>query len=252
MLSLKGTEQFSSVNFLDGSETNSVASEIESFFHVLIYCAVRFLKHNIPEDFVGSFLHRYFDLAGGCTQKGEPTAPELKRDSMWFGRISLLGFGTGSRDHLRFMWVDEEPSQSGDTATPPPPDYDHPLNDLIDSLLSWFKARYTLDNLSIRVSAHAPSSASPPTGGRLICVGRSSRRKDSSQIQIKLSDPGDRQPSHEHMEGLRHDAANLDNHSHVLRLIKRVALEPFPLFDKGDDKQPVCEYCLDDSESWTS
>ena len=240
-----------SVNLLTRpSSPVKISDELESFFHVLIYCAVRFLKHNIPEDFVGSFLHRDFDLAGGCTQKGEPTAPELKRDSMWFGRISLLGFG--SRDRLQFMWVDEEPSQSCDPATPPPPDYDHPLNELIDGLLSWFRARYTLDDLSTRVSTHTSSSASPPTGGRLICVGRSSRRKDSSQIQIKLSDPGDLQPSHEHMEGLRHDAANLDNHSHVLRLIKRVAREPFPLFDKGDDKQPVCEYCLDDSESWTS
>ncbi|KAM5542950.1 hypothetical protein V8D89_003334 [Ganoderma adspersum] len=245
-----GTERFSSVHFLDGLETNCVASEIESFFHVIIYCAVRFLKHNIPEDFVGSFLHRYFDLAAGCTQTGELTAPALKRDSMLFGRISLLGFG--SRDYLRFMWVDKEASQSGDTATPPPPDYDHPLNELIDGLLSWFSARYTLDNLSVRVSAHAPSSTRPPTGGRIIRLGRSSRRQGSSQIQIESSDSDHRQPSHEYMERLRHHAANLDNHSHVLRLIERVALQPFPLFDKGDDKQPVCEYCLDDSKSWTS
>ncbi|PIL33432.1 hypothetical protein GSI_04054 [Ganoderma sinense ZZ0214-1] len=74
-----------------------------SFFHVMIYCAVCFLKHNIPDEFVGSFLHNYFHISSGCTQTGEFAASALKRNSMVSGTISLLGFGTGNY-YLRFDW----------------------------------------------------------------------------------------------------------------------------------------------------
>ena len=43
-----------------------IQDELEAFFHVLLYYAVRFLYHNLSRENVGHFLHGYFDDYTQC------------------------------------------------------------------------------------------------------------------------------------------------------------------------------------------
>ncbi|KAI0776263.1 hypothetical protein BD413DRAFT_708959, partial [Trametes elegans] len=57
-----GTWQFLSVNALDDpTKTIVIEDELESFFHVLLYMAIRLLHHNFDDYYVPQFLREYFD-----------------------------------------------------------------------------------------------------------------------------------------------------------------------------------------------
>ncbi|KAI0368991.1 hypothetical protein BV20DRAFT_947040 [Pilatotrama ljubarskyi] len=96
-----GTWQFLSANALsDRNKKIVVEDEMESFFHLLLYVAIRYLPHNCTD--VGDFMHRYFDgfmedrvdqeyFCGetkyNAMSKGELT---VKRDKLLFFREPLL------------------------------------------------------------------------------------------------------------------------------------------------------------------
>nr|VWO95307.1 Uncharacterized protein [Ganoderma boninense] len=225
--------------------------EIECFFHVLIYYAVRFLHHNIPDELVGLFIENYFYVSSGTTATGELNAPFYKRQAMDFGRIMLESYGVF--DHLRFMWVDDEPqgeAQGADppasSLTPPPPDYDsHPLNDLVETLLSWFHAVYTinfLDGQAAIINASLWGGASPPPGLRRgkPAVAEDSDSEPEREPRSRLprdSSPDPTRPSPEKEKELRALAAHLDGHTHVVALFRDICHELFPS-DKTKDKRP--------------
>ena len=93
-----------------------IADEVESFFHVLLYYALRYVKTaNCNGLSVANFLDRYFDLYG--FEGDMYTCGEAKRVAIKGGEICV-----GSTDiPLRF---------------------NNPLDDVFDQMLSWFKARY--------------------------------------------------------------------------------------------------------------
>ena len=218
---------------------------------MLIYYAVRFLKHNLPDESVGLFLNNYFDASSGLTQKGELTSPELKRRSMEVGRIPLSGFGI--HDNLRFMWVDhaeqqnEHTAQSADPeadALTTPADFAHPLNQLIEILLSWFSALYTLEALKKPPSDSTTSSGSGAPSqthknSMVIPLSRSRRNASSSRAEVGAKP---KQLSPAQLEELQQLAAKLDDQSNVLALIEEIAIQPFPTLDKGKDKRPEKGY----------
>ncbi|PIL33434.1 hypothetical protein GSI_04056 [Ganoderma sinense ZZ0214-1] len=233
-----GTLQFSAARVLDDpSKPIVVADELECFFHVLIYYSVRFLRHNLPDKSVGIFLNNYFDASSGQTQNGELTAPALKRRSMEIGRINLKEFGVA--DALQFMWVDDEPAQvahpTSSTVTQDP-DFAHPLNKLVGTLLSWFSALYTLENLGKPSSSSTPSQ--PRKGGKLIVLGKKGR----TGATAPAVDEEPTQPSPEELAKLTRRAEKLDNQMNVLALIEEIAAQPFPQKDKGRDKRPEKGY----------
>ncbi len=205
---------------------------------MLIYYAVRFLKHNLPDKLVGMFLHNYFDASSGLTQNDELTAPALKRQSMTTGIISLNEFGI--HDALRFMWVGDEPQDENAPQDPrtmtPQPDYNHPLNELINTLLSWFSALYTLENLPEPSSGSARSHAR--SGGKFITVGQGPRTSNASVVNAWQPN----QLSPEKLAKLKLLAARLDNQLNVLALIEKISPQPFPEMDKGRDKRPEKGY----------
>ena len=62
IIHLQGTWQFMSAHvLLAKKKLIDIPDELESFFHVLVYLAVRFLPHNLDDDLVENFLHDYFD-----------------------------------------------------------------------------------------------------------------------------------------------------------------------------------------------
>ena len=126
----------------DPSRVVGVADELESIFHVLIFYAIRFLPHNLMDADVPYFLHDYFDRYS--TNSRGTRSGLVKRNVMEYGVIKLTSYNEyehmASEDNtLKFVWPCDTTAGARD-----PPDFDHPLNDFIMEVLSWFKAHYAL------------------------------------------------------------------------------------------------------------
>ncbi|KAI9066940.1 hypothetical protein FKP32DRAFT_1601461 [Trametes sanguinea] len=118
-----GTWQFMSVAYVRNHPRwpVSVADELESFFHVLLFYAVRLLHHNITN--VPSFVADYFD-SYAVTGQIKRSCSAKKSTAMDDGVIRVTRQGA----LLQFNFPDGKPHSD--------------LNDLITSLLESFKARY--------------------------------------------------------------------------------------------------------------
>ena len=218
----------------DPSKAVCVTDEMECFFHVLIYYAVRFLHHNLPDRSVDQFLNNYFDISSGHTQAGELTAPELKRRAIDIGRIPLDFCGI--RTSLQFMWVNvspKAPNAHKSSLPAPPPNYNHPLNDLVSTLLSWFSALYALERLNRAVL---------PDPSQDCLDGEVAFRFDDDEEKSAPSICPPKPPPLEELAKLQALAANL-NHASVLKLFKQACGKAYPS-DKGDDKRPEKGYTL--------
>ncbi|PIL32451.1 hypothetical protein GSI_05153 [Ganoderma sinense ZZ0214-1] len=112
-----GTWQYTSVALLGpGAKFVILADELESFFHVLLYYAVRYVKSlNCDGEAIAQFLDEYFDVYG--YQNGMYTCSALKTSTITKGKITV---GT---EKLRFG---------------------NPLDALFSKVLSWFAARYII------------------------------------------------------------------------------------------------------------
>ncbi|KAI0628957.1 hypothetical protein C8Q77DRAFT_325598 [Trametes polyzona] len=83
-----GTWQFASASALnDLSKKIDVADEMESFFHLFLYLAIRYLPHNVAD--VGSFIHKYFD--DHEVKAGEYHCGNMKFSCMLSGEILHSG-----------------------------------------------------------------------------------------------------------------------------------------------------------------
>ncbi|TBU51851.1 hypothetical protein BD310DRAFT_278720 [Dichomitus squalens] len=113
-----GTWQFMSVAVLSyGLNIVGVADELESFFHVLLYAAVRYLKvQNCDRPTIANYLYTYFDLHG--VDDEVYVCGDKKRETVTEGRLTV-----SFNKKLQF---------------------DSPLDILFSQLLSGFKARYAV------------------------------------------------------------------------------------------------------------
>ncbi|PIL33392.1 hypothetical protein GSI_04012 [Ganoderma sinense ZZ0214-1] len=114
-----GTWQYMSAHALNNPCRRIVIQdELESFFHVLIYYAVRFLPHNLDDKHVGQFLHDYFDAY--CPHvEGYYRCGRAKLDAMRSGVIQIVSYlDEEPKDredaNLRFLW----PSPPKASSTP--------------------------------------------------------------------------------------------------------------------------------------
>lgn len=159
---LQGTWQFMSVNALNNPDKPvSIPDELESFFHALLWFAIRWLPHNCND--VGKFMLEYFDA--GCTEDDkEYTCGAVKENAM----NSSKGLRTNSSTPLRFLRqslpkqtsegpstrlsTSSELSNSGEASAsavkaPKWPQADlHPIDAVFTGLLDWFHAAYQLAN----------------------------------------------------------------------------------------------------------
>ncbi|KAI0648434.1 hypothetical protein C8Q79DRAFT_575387 [Trametes meyenii] len=116
-----GTWQFISCFSLDNPTIPmKIDDDLESFFHVLLYTGVRYLRHNCTT--VSFFLTDFFDSYS--YQEGKYLCGTAKRAAMTSGKIVLL-----ATDKLVFC--DKEGRRNL-------------LNQMIKFMLSWFAGRYTL------------------------------------------------------------------------------------------------------------
>ena len=138
------------------SEPICIADEIEAFFHVLLFFAVRYLPHNITD--VGDFMHKYFD--GFENDHGEFYCGEKKRSAMYQGRIEYVG----GRELVFYLpptstcHANDAPNARVENHVPSFP-RSHPLNGLIAQLLRLFQARYAL--LKDAKSSAGPTDPQP-------------------------------------------------------------------------------------------
>ncbi|KAI0645294.1 hypothetical protein C8Q79DRAFT_1120001 [Trametes meyenii] len=250
----RGTWQFLSANvLLKPTKHIVVQDELESFFHVALYAALRFLPHNCLDADVGRLLHDYFD-AYQMTQKGY-TCGQMKLASMQCGQISFI---KGDQlTEIRFF------------ASPGSPE-EHPLNALLGELLTWFKAYYA--ELRLHGGRSHVEEGSTPTGSDVPpselleeLLSSDSERSDDEDNDIDSED-NEQYPSamtlsqglaevtayRKTLEGLvmrrqRKLSRKLRNHSAMLSLLK-AALKKREMWsggDKGNDKLPEKEYNTD-------
>ena len=135
-----------------------VEDDLESFFNVILYAGVRFLRSNFREngdDFF--FLKEYFDKA--YWGNGKKQCSLQKYDWMSRGTLRVRS------QELRFLPNGQHPTQD--------PHIGDPMNTILTSMLSLFRARYdTLEyeqelfswSLACTASWRCGQKPEPPTG----------------------------------------------------------------------------------------
>ncbi|KAL7277948.1 hypothetical protein ACG7TL_007896 [Trametes sanguinea] len=137
-----GTWQFMSVAYVRHHPYHpvSVADELESFFHVLLFYSIRLLRHNI--DNARFFISEYFD-SYTVGDQSRRRCSRVKRAAMRDGEIEA------DDKQLQFKCEDGRVHEA--------------LNGLFATLLSYFKARYAvLKWQAIQAQQKTSTSASAP------------------------------------------------------------------------------------------
>ncbi|KAI0927318.1 hypothetical protein AcV5_007876 [Taiwanofungus camphoratus] len=151
-----GTWQFTSVRLLTQPyEGTQIEDELESFLHVLLYHGIRHLRHNCTN--VGAFMHEFFDAA--LLHDGEYICGRRKWATMRLGEIDR-----GNELNLLRFQDDSDGKQ-------------HPLNTILDELLSWFKAYYNI--LQSEDKFDFPSF--DPSQGQDLCQEKSTKKQATAR-----------------------------------------------------------------------
>ncbi|KAI0365606.1 hypothetical protein BV20DRAFT_728976 [Pilatotrama ljubarskyi] len=267
-----GTWQFMSARALNNhTKTIVTQDELESFFHVLIYIAIRLLPHNCDDADVPQLLYDYFDdYAPHST--GHRCGP-TKYGAMRSGNITLAPYNkqkAGAEDEvLEFLSpkmstdspqreTSAHASSSTETTSAAEPLAAHPLNGIVKQLLSWFSAYYTLQQERTRRSQALPvvrqrlntqKTTFKKAQERIAARAKktmSQTDRSPSASRADLTDPFTTQPpaktgqpeiAHEVLKEL---ADKLSTHAPMLRLLE-VALEnedEWPETDRCPDRKP--------------
>ncbi|KAI0359642.1 hypothetical protein OH77DRAFT_1518030 [Trametes cingulata] len=270
-----GTWQFMSARALNNhTKTIVVQDELESFFHVLIYLAIRLLPHNCEESEVPQLLYDYFDdytphtTGHGCGR--------TKYNVMCSGIIALGAYNrkkaAAKGEVLKFFFpgqpetsVETTGQATGDPAARPvsttadsnvpipEPKLEHPLNHIIQKLLSWFCAYYALqmDNPSkpaprkedsgdemdgfMRIKARAKARAQK----RVNATHPSSSQAAPALSGDDSSDEDDAAPQQSGRGKLQRRADRLNSHAAVLNVLDdALTKKGWPKADRCPDKKP--------------
>lgn len=114
----------------DPSRRIVIQDELESFFQVLLYYAVRFLPHNPGNNNVDQFLHDYFDTY--CPHVEDYYhCGRAKFEAMRIGAIQIMSYRNDQdteHSKLRFLWLcssarkpDSPALELGDRSSSPAP-----------------------------------------------------------------------------------------------------------------------------------
>ncbi len=222
----------------DPSRVVVVADELESVLHVFIFYGIRFLPHNLLDANVPQFLHDYFDDFSAHIRGTRSS--HKKRNAVEYGEIKITSYTDNPAamkgTTLQFVWPSK--GSSTEDATLDALDFNHPLNDFITELLSWFRAHYivneSLSDASVNVldgnivtgrsDADVPGLdeddiPSIPQHKVPPCSRASSRKKQPDEETVRL-------------------ARKLHTHESMLALMESTLLRPWPKDDKTPDKGP--------------
>ncbi|KAI1781739.1 hypothetical protein LXA43DRAFT_907881 [Ganoderma leucocontextum] len=244
-----GTWQFmSALTLLDASKLIEIADDLESFFHVLIYYAIRYLPHNLADNAVGRFLYNYFDdYTDGVS--GFTCGP-AKYYAMKTGVIDLTlitdsthnGQGKKIQPLEFFMPPPDTPSDNhektegnGDSDD----SNEHPINALVTELLKAFQSLYA-EYLAKTVKERTPGqgteglsdfSETVMAAYQRIQAAKALRASTSAaQTTSALADGATGNPKL---------AGKVKAHGTMLEVIMgHLSGAVWPKNDKGDDKKP--------------
>ncbi|KAL7277934.1 hypothetical protein ACG7TL_007882 [Trametes sanguinea] len=198
-----GTWQFMSVAYVENHPNwpVTVADELESFFHVLLFYAVRLFRHNISN--VSFFVADYFDkftVSGDVKRR----CSIAKKMAMNEGIIKVSRWNP-----LQFKFPD------GQVHTD--------LNDLLNNLLQYFKARYEVLAWESRKSQVTPrpsdAPASPAPSQPSFGMKRLQQFGKYRQVDVGTAQQAEGEPSDE----TKACAKQLDGHSvFIANLVKAV------------------------------
>lgn len=201
---------------MDVKKAITLPDELESIFLVLLYMSVRFLPHNCAREDTGQFLHQFFDdfdtadtgfICGGT-----------KMLCMTSGRVVFVQ--QNARQELHFR------AKEGS-------DCRHPVDGIIYTLLSWFKAYYAVHYVQDgrgQPEGTGEEELIPPSFDELL-------EEDEWVVPAPKARTGalnavDKRRTDEE------DALNLESHDTVALLFQTFLAEHgWPEADKGEDKQ---------------
>ncbi|KAI0636344.1 hypothetical protein C8Q77DRAFT_1072092 [Trametes polyzona] len=216
-----GTWQFMSVAYIQGHPCHpvSIADELESFFHVLLFYAVRFLNSNVPD--VGSYILQYFDTYDR-RQDGSRRCNARKEMTMYSGTLLTDG------DDISFH------DRNGKENTQ--------LNNLFASLLERFKARYDMLRRA-RKSQKDAKSSTPREHNTETVVG--SQQHTQSFLEKRLRPPQAIPPSTPEVTVEDQDterlSKSLNEHNDVVSILMNMTKPgtvPWPRMDAVPDRCP--------------
>ncbi|KAI0333000.1 hypothetical protein GY45DRAFT_1320283 [Cubamyces sp. BRFM 1775] len=246
-----GTWQFLSVNALKHPEAQiEIADELESFFHVLLYCAIRFLPHSCND--VSQFMYTFFDC-GVPVGVREYTCSLLKSSVMLQGRLDAdsgvpivflarprtpeeIAAAIAQSKKMPSLPLSESAQDAStvNAKTTFTEDQRHPIDGIFETLLEWFEARYQLLKLA--------ELARPSTPNRtpLSDVDADDPRSLARwQRNIGRLPPPFASRSAPDVAKLRETARNLSTHTAMLALLtERVYGGQWKIMWMGDDKLP--------------
>ncbi|KAI0628832.1 hypothetical protein C8Q77DRAFT_1161860 [Trametes polyzona] len=162
-----GTWQFMSAAYAQSHLRRpvAVADELESFFHVMLFYAIRYLRSTAPD--VGQFIYSYFDEH--LVEGGTRTCNSTKSLTMEKGAIRW------GRKRVYFLTEDED-------------EHDQ-LNNLMDHLLELFKARYEcIDWQEAKAAAEERAAAVAEEKAKVLAAPMS---QDCSSEGTVVGDPKD-------------------------------------------------------------
>ncbi|KAI1791985.1 hypothetical protein LXA43DRAFT_1181380 [Ganoderma leucocontextum] len=242
-----GTWQFMSANSLSNPwRVMMVEDEIESFFHLLLFYAIRYLPHNCQD--VGMFLDEYFD--GYTKTDGQYFCGVAKWAAMIGGRISLYN----NAGRLTFYLPTEPDNKSlrvlvvrglfirsfeGDSYQVAP------INTVFARMLKWLQAHYALTNEQKNPTA-GPNAApaldddaeeehsAEPTEEEMWFVDSYGMDDEEEEDEDEARDVDELSP--ERRAALKKMAAKLKEHKHVINALGRAQFRPnkFGPWPEGD------------------
>ncbi|TFK79285.1 hypothetical protein K466DRAFT_668164 [Polyporus arcularius HHB13444] len=131
-----GTWQYMSVALLSrNSFIVGILDELESFLHVILYHAARYLPSNCDDFTIASYIYDYFDtygVDGDVYVCGDKKAHTIKTGILVVNDRKILEFSS-------------------------------PMDELLSEVLSWFRAHYFVANYSRKVEKPQPDSEEMPS-----------------------------------------------------------------------------------------
>ena len=132
---LQGTWQFMSVALLTHKKFIEICDELEAFFYVIVYYATRYLKSNYSDADVAKFIEAFFDTYNFV-------------DGAW--RCGTL---KSNATETQFLGLERRK----------PIVFHSPgLNEVLDTLLSWFHSQYVVNTYEFEM-AHLDQPTPPST-----------------------------------------------------------------------------------------
>ncbi|KAI0739885.1 hypothetical protein C8Q80DRAFT_1200811 [Daedaleopsis nitida] len=208
------TWQFMSVAILNhpGTKTVEVCDELEAYFYVLLYYAIRYLKSTFDNVTIANFLDEFFDyhtIVNGKYACGSTKLMAIKTGQLFAGDMEL--------------------------------ELDGPMDSLAKTLLCWFSANYHVKAYESSLATESPESSAPSVPAparepRAHVASRASRLGKPFEYKVAPPKPKRRVPTAEQFA----DASSVTVHAYMINFLTDMsAMDSWSAADKMGDQVPA-------------